>query len=238
MSVAHQAAEHFSKIHKGDDDNSDFADSVDLSALDLLVNATPADLQGIAADSGRQGLIQLGIENEQGLVNQVDNNSLAYAKDRAAEMVGKKWVDGRLVDNPDAQWVITDATRDEINDLIVQVQSGDLAATDLPKALMDADAFSADRANMIARTELMAANGQGSLASYKSARDIGVKVKKAWYPDEGACPICLANADDGSIDLDADFSSGDDAPPAHPNCECVLIPEVEEETENDAEDGA
>jgi hypothetical protein len=45
-----------------------------------------------------------------------------------------------------------------------------------------------------------------------------VKVKKAWEPDAEACPICEANGDQGAIDLDDDFESGDDAPPAHPNC--------------------
>lgn len=201
------------------------------------MNVVPADLNGVASDSGNQALMQLGFENESGLVNQVDARSLAYAKSRAAEMVGKKWVDGELVDNPDAQWVISDATRDEIRDLVAQVQSGDLNVTDLPKAIQDADAFSPQRATLIARTETMAANGQGSLAAYKSARDIGVKVKKAWEPDEDACPICQDNADQGPIDVDDDFESGDDAPPAHPNCECVLVPVVENDEGEEADEG-
>jgi hypothetical protein len=106
------------------------------------------------------------------------SDALAYAKARAAEMVGKKWENGGLVDNPDARWVITDATRDEIWDIIGLVFAGDLKSTELPKALMDAGAFSRDRVNLIARTETMAANGQGALAGYKSAREIGVMVKK------------------------------------------------------------
>jgi len=222
-------------MRKGDDDEDTFDAAVDLSTLDLLVNATPDDLAAVFSDSGKQGLMQLKIEHEHNLVNQVHQQSLDYAKDRSAEMVGKKWVDGKLVDNPDAQWVITDSTRDELRGLVADVQSGDLKLTDLPQAIRDATAFSPERASMIARTEIMAANGQGSLASFKSARDIGVKIKKAWWPDDEACEICLGNADDGDIEVDAEFSSGDDAPPAHPNCECVIIPVVSDDA-GDSED--
>jgi hypothetical protein len=37
---------------------------------------------------------------------------------------------------------------------------------------------------------------------------------------EEPCPICEDNADDGIIDFDETFNSGDDFPPFHPNCEC------------------
>jgi len=200
-------------MRKGDDDEDTFDAAVDLSTLDLLVNATPDDLAAVFSDSGKQGLMQLKIEHEHNLVNQVHQQSLDYAKDRSAEMVGKKWVDGKLVDNPDAQWVITDSTRDELRGLVADVQSGDLKLTDLPQAIRDATAFSPERASMIARTEIMAANG----------------------PDDEACEICLGNADDGDIEVDAEFSSGDDAPPAHPNCECVIIPVVSDDA-GDSED--
>lgn len=155
-------------------------------------------------------------------------------------MVGKKWVNGELVDNPDAEWVISDATRDELRGLIAQVQSGDLKMTDLSDAIERAGAFSPERAELISRTETQAANAQGSLAGYRTARKNGVNVKKAWEPDDEACEICLDNAAQGAIDLDEDFDSGDDAPPAHPNCECVLVPVTEgtedEDSEPDAED--
>ena len=37
------------------------------------------------------------------------------------------------------------------------------------------------------------------------------------------CIVCIANLEDGEIDMDEDFESGDDAPPAHPNCMCSLM---------------
>src|SRR5208282_2235305 len=49
---------------------------------------------------------------------------------------------------------------------------------------------------------------------------------KRWVTvgDDAVEEICLANEDQGVIDLDEDFDSGDDAPPAHPNCRCWLEP--------------
>ena len=185
------------------------------------------------SDAGNSSLARIGVSDRSGLVNQVDQLSLDYANDRAAEMIGKKWVNGVLVDNPDADWVISDTTRDEIQTIIADALQGKIELKDLSDNIANAGAFSEDRAAMIARTEIARANGQGSLMGYKIARNGGVKLKKEWLPDAEACPICEENGDDGAIDLDDDFSSGDDAPPAHPNCECSLSPVVEEEDDNE-----
>ena len=47
--------------------------------------------------------------------------------------------------------------------------------------------------------------------------------------DNEAYPICIENAEDGVIDIDADFPSGHPAPSAHPNCECNLGASVAKE---------
>lgn len=39
---------------------------------------------------------------------------------------------------------------------------------------------------------------------------------------------CDDNADAGALELGDAFPSGDDAPPAHPNCECALVAETDE----------
>ena len=78
--------------------------------------------------------------------------------------------------------------------------------------------FSETRATMIAQTE---AND-----AYNSARsDIAKSLdfdEKRWDPDGEACPECQGNADAGWIDIGDDFPSGDDAPTAHPNCDCSI----------------
>ncbi len=75
------------------------------------------------------------------------------------------------------------------------------------------------RAKMIAQTELNDAFGQSVL---HFGREAGATTK-TWETDLAPCVVCIANALQGSIDLDEDFESGDDAPPSHPNCMCSMI---------------
>jgi hypothetical protein len=176
-------------------------------------------------DGGSRALAQIGVANRSDLVNQVYANSVDYANERAAELIGKKYINGVLVDNPDAEWSITDTTRDELRGIITDAFSGKIPAGEVEDAIRDAGAFSPERAARIARAEISRANNYGALSGYRASRDKAhIEIKKAWHPDEDACPICLDNADDGAIDLDDQFSSGDDAPPAHPSCECSIIP--------------
>jgi hypothetical protein len=73
----------------------------------------------------------------------------------------------------------------------------------------------------VATTETYRAANLGALDAYRRARVNRVRwVTRSAHP----CPICLANEAEGPKHLGEPFSSGDQAPPAHPNCECVLVP--------------
>lgn len=79
--------------------------------------------------------------------------------------------------------------------------------------------FSEVRAGLIAQTE--------AVDAYNASRsDIAAEAgfdEKSWETESGnPCETCLGNEADGWIGVDETFSSGDDAPTAHPNCECVL----------------
>ncbi len=230
--AARQVTNKLGKLAKDESDNDKrarrIALEIELGALDALVDAVPDELELVAADSGSLALAQIGVGEKSGLVDQVNERAVAYAKDRAAEMVGKRWLDGELVDNPNAEWVITDATRDELQRVIAEGLENNLGHDEIEAAIEEAGAFSAERAELIANTEIGRANSVGALEGYKAARDAGVKVQKEWLPDSDPCPVCQENADAGPIDLDDDFPSGDDAPLAHPWCECTLVPVVEE----------
>ncbi len=77
----------------------------------------------------------------------------------------------------------------------------------------------AERADVIARTELADAYNKSMLAS---AREIP-GAKKVWSSDADPCEeICIPNIEQGAIGLDEDFVSGDDAPPGHPRCLCSV----------------
>ncbi len=78
------------------------------------------------------------------------------------------------------------------------------------------------RADSIASTEIAAAFNDGAREIGATVARSGVGVEKAWNAEPDACEICSGNEADGWIDMDEPFSSGDDAPEAHPNCRCSL----------------
>lgn len=147
-------------------------------------------------------------------------------------MVGKKWVNGKLIDNPKAEYRIDQATRDELQRIIAKGLEDNIGKGEIEDLIENSLAFSPERAALIANTEIGTANSQGALDGYKSARDIGINIKKVWVADEDPCIECQENDDAGPIDLDDTFPSGDDSPLAHPGCECVLTAEVDEDMEN------
>lgn len=227
------------KVHKADDDDSadEILNALDLSGLYEFIDITPEILHAIMTNSGTRSLAQIGVADRGDLVNQNYDNAVDYSETRAAELVGKRYINGKLVDNPNAEWSIPEATRDELRDIITDAFAGKIPANEVESAIANAGSFSSDRASLIARTEISAANNRGALEGYRAARDkAGVAIKKAWHPDDEACPVCLDNAADGVIDLDDVFTSGDDAPPAHPNCECTIIPVTGSAAESNSDD--
>lgn len=78
--------------------------------------------------------------------------------------------------------------------------------------------FGAVRAGMIAQTEVVTAYNAGRKATAEAA---GFN-EHQWETESGnPCEICLANEAQGWIPIGLAFQSGDMAPAAHPNCECV-----------------
>lgn len=231
--VAGQVAALMGRVTKDDTANETrarrIATAIDLGSLDVLLGVVPGELERVASDSGRLALAQLGVGQRAELVGQVNDRAVAYSKDRAAELVGKKWVDGELVDNPNAEWVISDTARDELRQVIADGLERNLGRDAIRDAVETMGAFSQARAEVIANTEIGRANSVGALDGYRAARDAGVTVKKAWLCDTEPCPVCLRNQAQGGVGLEEAFESGDLTPLAHPGCECTLTPVVEEE---------
>lgn len=88
------------------------------------------------------------------------------------------------------------------------------------------DGFVKKRAETIAVTEIGNAFTEGTKGVAKSLQAEGKQVEKSWLAEADACPICDDNANDGWIPMDENFSSGDDAPLAHPLCRCALLTRV------------
>jgi hypothetical protein len=74
------------------------------------------------------------------------------------------------------------------------------------------------RSQVIATTEMNDAMSESMLRKLGS---IGVEWKQ-WITGTQCCDICADNEDSSPIPIDAVFPSGDDRPPAHPNCRCAI----------------
>lgn len=73
------------------------------------------------------------------------------------------------------------------------------------------------RAGVIAHTESVRAFSQGRL---EAGRQMGAD-RKEWDTTLNPCPICEP-LDGDVVKLDETFEGGFDAPPAHPNCRCLI----------------
>lgn len=221
------------------------AGALDLSGFDDMVPDIEASLGAAADEGGRKMIATLKVDAVVDPFNQIHDFALAYAKDRAAEMVGKIYENGVLVDDADAEMAITDSTRNFIRNAVVKALGpidGD-KSFNLEQALIDLKdeieggyVFSKERAKLIARSEIGIAQNQGALASLRALNNsnIGVTMLKKWTTakDDKVCAeICAENAMAGSIPLDHVFPSGHMAPLGHPRCRCAIIGVVQTNTE-------
>lgn len=134
-----------------------------------------------------------------------NQDAIDWAEEHAAELANE----------------LSETSLERIQDAIARALEGDgldAAYDDILDAVGDEA-----RADMIARTEIMDAANQGLAQSWNDARDEGLlppDTMKVWIATSGACDDCDA-LDGEEVLFDDDFSSGDDMPPAHPNCRCT-----------------
>lgn len=139
-------------------------------------------------------------------------------RDRGARLVGKRMLaDGRVIDNPNPEWAITETTRENLRGLLNQAIDEGWTAQKIQADIIDSESFSPARALTIARTEAAFARAKGA---HIGAQEAGMKLKEWLASDEQTCEECESNAAQGQIPIDNEFDSGDDCPPAHPNCRC------------------
>jgi hypothetical protein len=137
------------------------------------------------------------------------------ARSRVAELVGKRvQKDGTVVDNPNSKMSVTDTTRAKIQQSIQTSyqlhENQDDATKRLTGVIKDYP-----RAGVIARTEMVNAYQTGL---HTFGHESGATGKE--WQDVGAEDQCADNSAQGPIPIDDTFDSGDDYPPAHPNCRC------------------
>ena len=202
-----------------------------LAAIELdgfatdFIDAIRPELEAAFTAGGISGAGLIGFADDKSIVEQIPVEALAWAKDRAAELVGMSYdkaTDSYVV-NPDSTMSIDDATRSGLRGNVATALAEGWSADDLATAISDNYEFSDARAETIARTELAFAHVQGNLATWDNS---GVVGGKRWIladthpgPDE-----CDDFADEDAIELSAQFGGEIDGPPAHPNCLCALEP--------------
>ncbi len=205
-----------------------------LSPIDFsgIAEKVKSNLQVIHADSAKEQLADIGI-NDAGIFDLVDSDALAWAKDRAAELVGRKYHGNILVENPNAAWSIEETTREGIRDLVQAAYTEGLTPRSLAQKIADAFEFSASRARTIARTETARASVQGAVNGWRRSGLVDKK-ESILSDDHNKDDECNEAADDGAIGIDEEFSNGEDGPPYHPNCDCVLVASFESEESGSA----
>lgn len=199
-----------------EDDNADGATAGIEAGADFVTAVTPllaaAHKAGSIDASAQLGLDATNLANEQ---------AIAWAKERAAELVGMRYdEDGELVENPDAEYAIDDATRSMLRQSVTDAMENGVSNDKLAGIIADAYAFSDERAERIARTETAFADVAGNLQAWSDSGQVG---KKQWLTADGCCDDCEA-LDGVTVDLDDDFPDGGDGPPLHPDCRCDVVP--------------
>ncbi|MGB8182777.1 MAG: hypothetical protein WCF13_10440, partial [Stellaceae bacterium] len=203
------------------DDGNGVDDWLDADAWEAAEAGARKILAGQSQDGAAQGLAAIGLDDD-GVTKLANDNAVAWSNKHAAELVSK----------------IADTTRDELRGLVTQSEASGWSVATLADKIQDAAAFSPARADLIAQHETRTADNQGSLGAWKAAKsELGVKVKKQWIAQgENVCVICQSNQNDGAIDVDENFNSGDDAAPAHPRCECDTEPVVDDSSDSNSDD--
>lgn len=182
--------------------------NLNLSAFEEVTAAVEAAVMEVGEEEFVKSLTQVGAEDS--LFDLANPRAVAYAEERALELVTE----------------LEDSTRKMLRSTIVKALDEGRSYAQLAKDLEEEYAFSAERAEAIASTEMNDAVTNSQLEAWKAS---GVVIGKSWLlsEDEGVCSICEANAAQGTIPLEDAFQSGDEGPTAHPRCRCSLSPRVE-----------
>lgn len=220
--MADQIHKRIEKLKKSENDQiGEVLNALEFKGWDVLVNPTQEELEAIYREAALHAMENLKSLDIDISVDKINEAAAEWAKARAAEMVGMKWVDGELQENPQAEWTITESTRDMLRTTVTNEIEQGSSLQDLNDAISKTGIFDEDRAELIARTELKNADSAGNFLTYL---DSGMNLEKSWLVsnDHDDKDECDDNEEDGWIPLSEPFSSGDLTTGAHPRCNCSI----------------
>jgi phage portal protein BeeE len=193
----------------------------DTGIVQMPDNAAIADLNNIAdrfvADMLRtgamDGLAKIGMDPDDGAFNVASETAMSYVRNRGLELAK----------------TIPETLKGHVAVAIEKQLAAGTSIADLRDAIREAAPDLTEwQAVRIARTETAMAYCEGNRQAWEQQ---GVATK-AWSVAGGPCPICegIGDAYPNDIPIGEAFSTGSgswQAPPAHPNCRCDLLPGVE-----------
>ncbi len=199
--------------------------AIDFAAWDTLVSDAQAALEATGAETVARVFATLDMSTEgSDLFELSDRQAADYAQTRAAELVGKKWVGGQLVDNPDARWAITETTRTELRALIADAFDERWTPAELAERIDAAFSFSPGRAEMIAQTETAFAQ---TAATVQTGKNFGAETKSIQMSNlHDIDDECDAAQEAGEVPIDKPYPDGAMHVPLHPRCRCVEMVHV------------
>lgn len=195
---------------------------------EALVDMTEPELEAAAVEGARVGLEELGVLPEAGivpttevraLISEVNAVARDWAQKRAAEMVGMKYVDGKLVENPNAKWRIDQATRNMLQRDIAEAFAAETPIGDLSATIRSSGAFSESRADLIATTEVSNAQMRGNAESWLQTGNV---LAFDWQlsADHACCDICDIFAMNSPHPIEKLLEMLEEK---HPRCQCGII---------------
>lgn len=144
------------------------------------------------------------------------------AKERAAELAGMKYgEDDTLVEDETAHWPLTSVMREDLDRSVTQAVTEGWTAEQLAAVIEASYSLSAERATIIANTELTNAQSGGTYSVWKESGTITLvrwRVSAA-HVNEDECDDA---EDQGVVPLGHEFAEGVFSPRMHPFCQCSL----------------
>lgn len=200
--------------------------SISFDSWDELYAILVNGLSVVALDAVKQGLLQIKLDEAsiEAMLSLVNEKAVDFARQRAAELVGKQIRNGMVVDNPNPAFTVTESTRAMIRDSVTQAIEEGWSNDRLAEVLQDNYAFSELRAESIARTETAIADIEGNVIAYEES---GLVTGKEWLTAPDCCPACAA-LDGVIVPLDGSFVEGGyrKNAPLHPGCRCDVLPVI------------
>jgi 8-oxo-dGTP pyrophosphatase MutT (NUDIX family) len=175
---------------------------------DALTRMIAPGLSEAAGEGVLQGFGDLDVDDDEAF-SLANADAIDYATNRATDLID----------------LLSQSTRNGLRDLIEQALVDGWSPAQLADAVAGSGLFSPERAQRIAATELALANTAGNLSAWR--RSGVVRGKQSLMSNmHDQDDECDRNAEAGVIPLDEAFPSGDDGPPYHPGCQCVVVPVV------------